>query len=320
MRVNRGLVFWGLALVAAGVVALLIQSGAIPDESARDAWRFWPVALIVAGIAVIAARSAFALPATILAGLVVGGLAGTLVAGWPAGMNLGCSGDPTDRTAGSGTFSGSAAEVELRFNCGELNVMTGDGSDWSVDTRHGPGEEPRLTSDGSSMRLTSEDSGPMPFGRASQEWDVTLPSDLELDLEVHANAATSHLDLREAELSRLALDTNAGDIRVSLEGANVDDLGLSMNAGSMRVLADETTRLSGELSMNAGSLDLCAPDDASIEVVLDDPNVTFSHNLDDRDFTESGDTWRLGSGNPTIRLEVDGNAASFTFNPSGGCE
>jgi hypothetical protein len=49
MQVNRGLVFWGVALVTAGTVALLIQSGTIADESARELWRFWPVALIVSG-------------------------------------------------------------------------------------------------------------------------------------------------------------------------------------------------------------------------------------------------------------------------------
>jgi hypothetical protein len=46
---------------------------------------------------------------------------------------------------------------------------------------------------------------------------------------------------------------------------------------------------------------------------------TFSHDLDDRGFTESGGTWRTDRGIPTIRLAVEGNAASFTFNPDGGC-
>ena len=47
MRINRGLVFWGVALITAGAVALAIQSGVIAGESARDLWRFWPVVLIV---------------------------------------------------------------------------------------------------------------------------------------------------------------------------------------------------------------------------------------------------------------------------------
>jgi hypothetical protein len=319
MHVNRGLVFWGLALVAAGTVALLIQSGTIADESARDLWRFWPVALIVAGLAVIAARTPFALAATVVAALVVGGLAGTLVAGWPSGLSMGCGGEPTEQMTDAGGFSGTAARVELRLNCGELDVSTVPGSEWSIDARHGEDERPSLSSDGDSLQLVADRGGPIGSTSTRQEWDVSLPTDVELDLEIDANAARSQLDLEDAGLSRLRLGTNAGDVRVGLAGASVADLSLDMNAGSVRMTTDADTSLVGEVGMNAGSLEVCAPDGATVEIELDDPNVTFSHNLDDRDFTESGDTWRSGSGTPTIRLTVDGNAASFTFNPDGGC-
>jgi hypothetical protein len=320
MHVNRGLVFWGLALVTAGAVALLVQSGSIPDESARDAWRFWPIALIVVGLAVIAARTPFALAATVLAGLVVGGLAGTLVAGWPNGFMIGCSGEPTESMTDDGSFDGGGAEVELRFNCGDLTVDTASGTDWSVEARHGEGEEPNLDADGDSLRVTTDEGDVVGFGRRTrQEWEVTLPTDVALDLQIQANAASSRLDLADADLSALGLDTNAGDVRIGLDGASVDGMSLEMNAGSVRITTDADTTLSGEISMNAGSLELCAPEGASVEIRLDDPNVTFSHNLDDRDFDESGDTWRLGSGTPDIVLTVEGNAASFTYNPSGGC-
>src|SRR5687768_8513016 len=78
VNINRGLVFWGVALITAGVVALAIQSGAIDGENARQLWRLWPVALIAIGVAVIAARTPFALAATLAAGMIVGGMAGTL--------------------------------------------------------------------------------------------------------------------------------------------------------------------------------------------------------------------------------------------------
>jgi hypothetical protein len=319
MNVNRGLVFWGMALVAAGAVALLVQSGAIPDEAARGLWRFWPVALIAAGLAVIASRTPFALVATVVAALVVGGLAGSLVAGWPGGLSVGCGGEPTERMSDEGTFGGSRADVELRMNCGDLAISTASGDGWSVDARHGRDGRPRLTSDGGSLQLVVEGSGPIAFAETRQDWRIVLPTDVELDLDVSANAASSRLDLADAELSRLRLNTNAGDVRVGLEGASVEGLALEMNAGSVRITADGDTALSGEVGMNAGSLELCAPDAAGVEIVLDDPNVTFSHNLDSRGFTESGDTWRSGSGTPAIRLVVDGNAASFRFNPDGGC-
>ena len=75
MRVNRGLVFWGVALVTAGAVALAIQSNLIAGETAREAWRLWPVVLIVIGVAVISARTPFAMVATLAAGLVVENIA-----------------------------------------------------------------------------------------------------------------------------------------------------------------------------------------------------------------------------------------------------
>lgn len=320
MQVNRGLVFWGVALVAAGTVALLIQSGTIGEESARQAWRFWPVALVAVGLAVIAARTPFALITTVLAAFVVGGLAGSLVGGWPSALGIGCGGEATERMTDAGTFDGGAADVELRLNCGELDVSTAPGSDWSVEARHGRDGGPSLSSSGDSLRLMAEgDGGPFGGFERRQDWDIELPVDVELDLELGANAASSRLDLTDASLSRLAIDMNAGEVRLEVSGASAPAASIEMNAGSLRITADEATSLAGSVDMNAGSLDLCVPDDASVEIVLDDPNVTFSHNLDDAGFTESGDTWRTGDGAPVVRLEVDGNAASFTVNPDGGC-
>jgi len=71
--------------------------------------------------------------------------------------------------------------------------------------------------------------------------------------------------------------------------------------------------------MNAGSLELCVPADVSVAITIEDANITFSHNLDEAGLTRQGDTWNGGSGPPAVTLDVDGNAASFTFNPDGGC-
>lgn len=319
MRVNRGLVFWGLALVVAGAVALLVQSGGIGEEAARSAWRFWPVALIVAGIAVIAARTPFALLTTAVAAIVVGGLAGTLVAGWPEGIGLGCGGEPSEQLTESGSFAGDAADVDLRFNCGDLDVSMGSGSDWSVDARYGPDGRPEITSGNTSLSVTADDGGPIGFTNTRQEWEVELPTDIELAFDLEANAASARLDLAGGLFSALGIDANAGDFDLDLSGSSVRGFELDMNAGSAEIIADGDTDLTGSIGMNAGGLDLCVADGVGVEITLDDPNVTFSHNLEDRGFDESGDTWRLGSGTPAIRLDVEGNAASFTFNPDGGC-
>ena len=317
MHLNRGLVFWGVAFITAGAVALAIQAGAITGEAARDLWRFWPVALIVIGLSVIAARTPLAMAATVVAGLVVGGLGGTLVSGFPEGMNLGCDGEPEETLTQEGSFDDSA-DVFLNLDCGSLDVTTAAGSDWSLNARHASDAAPDVEADDGSLRVESEGGAAFGFTEARQAWDVVLPTDPTLDLEVDANAATSTLALDDGTFTSLTVDANAGEVTMRLPGATVANLSIDANAGSVSIEVDDATHLTGEVSMNAGSLDLCVPDGVGLEIVLEDTNVTFSHNLDEAGLTERGDTWSTG-GAATITLQVSGNAASLTLNPEEGC-
>lgn len=318
MQVNRGLVFWGVGLVTAGAVALAIQYDLIDAAVARDAWRFWPVVLIVAGLAVIAARTPFALVATLVAGLVAGALAGTLVAGVPEGLNLACGGEIDDRASAEGAFGGEAV-VELDFNCGDLGVEAGDGEEWAVDAGFGDGSEPDISSDNGSLRVDATDGGVIGFANMRQDWQITLPRDVTLAMEVNANAGSSNLALGGMDLSELSVDMNAGDMTVDLAGASAADLLLSANAGSVSLVVDEATAADGSISVNAGSVELCVAAGTAIEITLIDSNITFSHNLDDSGLDRSGDTWRSGDGPADVTLEIEGNAARFTYNPTGGC-
>jgi hypothetical protein len=158
------------------------------------------------------------------------------------------------------------------------------------------------------------------FTDSRQAWDVTLPTAVQLALDVSANAASSRLDLADADLSEMDVDANAGDVLVELLGADVASLELDVNAGSLAVVVDDATAATGSLSVNAGSLELCAPDGVAFAITIEDPNVTFSHNLDESNLDRSGDTWRSDEGTPGVELNVEGNAGSFTLNPDGGCE
>jgi hypothetical protein len=318
VRATTGLIFWGVALVTAGVVALAVQAGSIGEPTIREAWRFWPVIIIVIGLAVIAARTPFAVIATIVAGLVVGGLAGTLVAGVPEGFSFGCEAETAGETVSEEGSFGTDPEVDLDLNCGELTVTTAAGSGWSVEAHHA-GDPPRIEADGEGLRVESPDTFAFfGFGEAEQSWDVTLPTETTLDLSVDANAASSRLELGGASLSRLEVEANAGDVDVALTGALVDELSVDANAGSISIEVDDATTLTGSVEMNAGSLELCAPDGVGLAITVSDDNPSFSHNLDELGLARDGEIWRAGSGD-AITLNVEGNAASFTINPDGGC-
>jgi hypothetical protein len=121
------------------------------------------------------------------------------------------------------------------------------------------------------------------------------------------------------DLSDLSIDMNAGGIDVDLAGASVGELSVSANAGSISLVVDAATAADGSITVNAGSVELCVADGTAVEITVNDSNITFSHNHDDSGLDRRGDTWRSGDGAADVILAIEGNAASFTYNPTGGC-
>jgi hypothetical protein len=319
MHINRGLLFWGLALVVGGATALAVQLDYIDRDILLDAWRLWPVILIVLGLAIILGRTPYGWLGTVAAALVVGIAGGVLLSIGPGSFTCGGP-EPTVLDEHDGTFSGSSAEVDLEFNCGTLEVGMGDGSGWQAAV--GSTDEdnpPRVTESASALTIRSPDE-PF-FGGGRQRWELTLGSDVSYDLNVSPNAASVDLDLGGGAFSRIGLSPNAGDIGLALDGATVDELRVSANAVNVGITVDGGSSVSGRMNANAGSLQLCAAPDTALRLTMND-SVAFSHNLDDSELDRSGDTWTTEgyeSGDNQVELTVEGNAASFTLNPEGGC-
>lgn len=320
MRLNRGLLFWGLALVTAGATALAVQQGYIERDVVADAWRLWPVILIAIGLSIILARTPFAVLGTVLAALILGVGVGAV---FTVGPSVACTGNvPSDFTTESGTFSGDAVAVNLDFNCGELNVAMADGGDWTAETATTGDREVVMDADGDSLDVSATREEGWNWDAGKQRWDLGLGGDLAYDLQVNANAADVDLELAGGNFDRLRIDPNAASLFVDLSSADVRDFDVRMNAGSAEVQTDSSTALTGSFSMNAGSFELCVPDGAAIRIDVTDANFTVSHNLDDSGLNRSNDTWTsdtFDGADTVIDLRLEGNAASFALNPDGGC-
>lgn len=320
MHLNRGLLFWGLALITAGATALAVQQGYFDRDVVADAWRLWPVILIAIGLSIVLARTPYAVLGTILSALVLGFGAGALVS---VGPSVACTGNvPSDLTTESGTFGGGTATVNLDFNCGDLNVVMADGTGWTAGTASTGDREVELRAGEASLQISATNEEGWSWDGGKQRWDIGLGSDLAYDLQVNANAADVDLELAGGNFDRLGIHLNAGSLFVDLSGATVRDFDMSMNAGSAEIQTDSSTALTGSFTMNAGSFELCVPDGAAIRIDVADANFTFSHNLDDSGLNRSNDTWNsdtFDGADTVIDLRLEGNAASFTFNPDGGC-
>lgn len=320
---RQGFLFWGTFLILLGAVPLAVQAGWIDREALSSTWRLWPIALVALGVAVILGRSRLAVVGTLTAALVLGVGAGAALAvgpGWIGMVGGDCSSIAAraERTTAEGELRDGAV-VSLDFNCGALTVTGADGGAWTFAATHA-GDAPEIDASQTELAIEAGGDGVAFFGgNRRQEWQVTLPTEPTVGLEVETNAAETRLDLAGMRLDEAAVSGNAGDVTIDLADAEVAGVDLSVNAGSMAVILDGAAR--GALSVNAGSLELCVPESAAMSLDVSE-NVTFGHNLDEQGLSRSGETWTTAGyapGPDAIELEVDGNAASLTLNPEGGC-
>jgi hypothetical protein len=317
MRIRRGLLFWGLLLVAAGVVPLLVRAGAVDGASLAGAWRLWPVILIALGLALVLGRSQVALVGTVVTALILGIAVGGALATGNAWFGL--LGDCTNGRATTSQVDQNSgferpATVRLKLDCGTVQVSTQGGSAWAFHAGFsGPPPVVVATADG--LEVRSPDGG----GSRNQAWTVMVPQDLLSELALDGNAGSAVINLAGATLGSLNADINAFDLTVDAAEAAIQRIDVSTNAGHAKITLGPSA-VTGHLEANAGAIDLCVPDGVGLRIHLTD-QITFGDNLDERGLAQDGDTWtRPGTGlDSVIELTVEGAAASFTLNPDGGC-
>jgi hypothetical protein len=319
MNYHRGLLFWGLALITGGAVALAAQQGYIDRDFLAGAWRLWPLILVAIGVSIIVSRTPFAIVGTIVAALFVGSAGGALIAVGPGVAACGGA-EPTNLTTEQGRF-GDSAQVSLDFNCGTLEVSTTDGDDWSVATGRRGGDPATISAGTDRLHVESSDRDGFWNSGGRQHWIVGLPTSTSYQLDITPNAADTTVDLGGGQFTSVSIQPNAGALRLILSDATVDDLDLSLNAGSAVILIGAGMSMDASMTVNAGSIEVCTDDGVAVSVTTD-ANITFSHNLDDSDLQRVGDTWSTpgyAAADDQVRIDLEGNAASFNLNPEGGC-
>ena len=316
---HRGAIFWGAALVTAGLVILAIQQGYVSDEILGEATRWWPLILIGAGVAVLFA-GALGSVATLLAGVLLGLLIGGLIAGAGSFPTSCGGGDPGPlRAFDDGSFGGSNADVELDLNCVTLEVAGGAGDQWVVEADEDAASDLEISSGDRSLEIRSQE-GVSLGGR--RHVAVAVPADALTNLSTSLNAGEATLDLAGGQWGAIQVDGNATSILIDLSDAVADTIEASLNAGSAGIqFSDQTDVGSVRLSANAGEFHVCVPEDVGLQVTIGS-SVATGHNLDEEGLTEDGDVWRTAnyaSADTQIDIVFSGNAAAFTLNPEGGC-
>lgn len=323
MRINRGLLGWGLFFMILGAVALAVRQGVIAEETAGRAWTLWPLLLVAWGLGLILRRTpvepAADLATSVLFGLIVGGV---LSSGSVPFASCGGGAPARPFETRSGTLTG-AATVELDVDCGDLAVTTMAGSGWTVAGSAADGRAPDVDLDSGNLEVNSSGGGFQPL-RPRESWTVELPVDPALDVDASINAGQARLVLDGAMLRQLSVQVNAGQLDLDLTGvAGLDELQVQLNAVATPRIVLPARSLRGSIDGNAASgIRLCAPPAVGLRL-LNEGSVASSDNFAARGLVRVDGGWEspgYADAASRIELRVQVNAGSFDLEPEGACD
>ena len=321
MTVKRGLLYFGVFLVAAGGVTLLVSAGVLDEGRVAEALAWWPLAVIAIGAGLVLRHTRAAVPGGVVAAAVPGLMFGAMFVAVPQ-LPTPCSDAVTDGATAitrEGSF-GTSARVDIELSCGDLAVTTAPGTAWSLGGTNGRNRTADVSESSDELSISSTaDRTRWAWNAGPDDWDVTLPTGTQLDLGTEVNAGRGTLDLAGARLGSFGLDLNAGAVTVDLAEAALPRLDVTVNAGAATVHLPVRGDLVGRLEANAGSIQVCIPD--GTEVRLSSQAALGS--VDTDGLVRVGDMLRTPATTTALAhadLTVSANVGNVTISSEGECK
>lgn len=320
---RRGVLGWGVFLILAGAIPLLVRAGVLSDSQVGDLWTLWPMILIGLGVGLLLSRTRFGFVGGLIVaatfGLIVGGLlsGGMGATTGACGSNQGASPFPEE----TGTLATGTASIDIELDCGDVSIATVPGVTWTVAGQGRDGRGPQIDVEIDRLGIDTTEGGGL-FGLLStrSSWRVTIPTEPVTDLELDANAGTATVDLTGARMGRVDIGLNAGSATVDLGAVSaMRDLQVQLNAGSAGITLPNLS-MTGTIEANAGSVRLCAPSGVGLRI---ETGGSIAASYDFHDLVQDGSVWTSpGYADAPVRIDLraDGTAASFTLDPEGGCD
>lgn len=326
MHIRRGFLGWGVFLILAGAVPLLVRSGYLTDDQIRNVWALWPLIIIGIGVGLILRRSRLEFLGGMIVAATVGLMAGGVLSLGSVPLATGICGSQAGTVAfpaRDGTFAG-AGSLDLQLDCGSVTVSVVPGSAWHVEGQDADGVGPDIKASDAALSVRSRNDASGAFWMFGQRdtWRVTLPDAGRLDVDLQLNAGQSTVNLGDAAVGRFGLELNAGSATVDLGSIkDIGDLDVSLNAGSLGLTLPNRS-VEGAIEVNAGSVKLCAPAGAALRLRTGE-NIVGSYDYDGHGLVKSGSTWTspgFDAAAVRIDLQTSANAGSFALDPEGGCD
>jgi hypothetical protein len=295
----------------------------LDGEQVRGWWSLWPLIVVGIGVGLVLHRTSLEVLGGLLVAVTAGLMGGALLAGGPGGLpNAVCGNEHATGTlpAASGAFDG-AASIDLQLDCGELDLTGVAGTDWSFEGSGDAARAPTIESAGDRLTIRSPESRGIDIVGRRERWQVSLPRDVPVAINLELNAGRATIAPGAATLREVRVQVNFGGITLDLgEATAVDTVNVQSNAG-ITALSLPNVSMSGEIQVNAGAVRVCAPPGAALRIRTGESAVS-SYDFGRAGLVQDGSTWtspNYDAAAVRIDLEAEANAGSFTLNPEEGC-
>ena len=291
----RSLIFPAL-LILAGVIALLVNTGAIPTDRLILLVNLWPLILIVIGVELIISRGMHGAAAEVAAAAVIV-IAIVAAAAYVAVGPHATGTNTADFTAPGGNLH--QASLELDFGSATVDITSGTDLGSALYRAHI--ESPNPGVDGSFDRATgavkiSQHSN-FSFGlqNGHVKANVQLNPEVTWTITENTGASTDTLNIPQVKVSRITINTGASREDLTL-GAPSGIVPVDVNGGALTVHLHRPSGTEAAVDVSGGAVSL-------------DADGRQQRGVGDLRYQSSG----FGGASDGYRIRVSGGACTVTL-------
>lgn len=295
----RSLIFPALVILA-GVIALLVNTGAIPADRLILLVTLWPLILIVIGVELIIRRGVHG-PAADVAAAAVVVIAIVAAAAYVAVGPYATGTNTADFTAPGGDLH--QASLELDFGSATVDITSGTDLGSALYRAHI--ESPNPGVDGSFDRATGavKISQRSNFSFGLQNGHVTanvqLNPDVTWTIKENTGASTDTLNIPQVKVSAITINTGASREDLTL-GAPAGIVPVEVNGGALTVHLHRQSGTETSVDVSGGAVSL-------------DADGHQQHGIGDLRYQSNG----FAGASDGYRVRVSGGACTVTVDTAG---
>jgi hypothetical protein len=293
--------FWPAVLILVGILALLVNTGALSADRLFQLVDLWPLILIVAGLELIARRSlqgrsrdlAGALIAVVAVGAAVAYLE---VAPAPGGLHS------LDASAPAGQLDHASVQIDV----GGATITVRGSGDLGGDLYRahidysGSRPEVRFDSSSGALRIAQSDSGPIVLPSRHFVLDLTLSSSVAWAITGKSGSATNTFEMGILNITSIELNTGTSRDDISL-GRPTGVVPVTIKGGALTVHVHRPADTAASLSVSGGVV--------SVDADGRQTHAVGAASYSTPDFATAADAYRI---------EVTGGACTVSLDKSSG--